>query len=174
MLNLQAATLADIDAMWALRTRAIGHGCPGHYPPEVLGPWAAAPVPQSYPGLVQAGGAVIAQEEGAMLGYAILDVRTGEVDAVFVDPGAGGRGIGKTLLAALEQMARERDFGRLYLSASLNAVAFYQAAGFVALRHAVYPHPCGVALDCVEMERQLAGPGDPVRRAAAATPTSAP
>lgn len=158
MLTLRAATLADIDTMWALRTRAILHSCPGHYPGHVIGPWSAAPVPRSYPGLVQAGGAVIAQEEGAMLGYAILDLLTGEVDAVFVDPGAGGRGIGKTLLAALEQMARERGFARLYLSASLNAVTFYRAAGFVVLRDAVYVHPSGVALDCAEMEKQLAGP----------------
>lgn len=159
MLTLRPATLADIDPMWALRTRAIRHSCPGHYPAHVIGPWSAAPVPRSYPALVQAGGAVIAQEQGAMLGYAILDLLTGEVDAVFVDPEAGGRGIGKTLLAALEQMARERGFARLVLSASLNAVAFYRAAGFVALRDAAYAHSCGVALDCVEMEKHLAYTG---------------
>lgn len=156
-MTLRAATLADIDAMWALRTRAIIHGCPGHYPAEVIAPWSAAPVPRSYPALVQSGGAVIAEEQGAMLGYAILDLATGEVDAVFVDPAAGGRGIGKTMLAALERMAIARGCTRLYLSASLNAVAFYRAAEFVALRNAVYAHSSGIALDCVEMEKFLTG-----------------
>ncbi|NHZ90005.1 GNAT family N-acetyltransferase [Massilia sp. CCM 8733] len=156
MLTLRAALLADIDAMWALRTRAILHSCPGHYPAEVIAPWSAAPAPRSYPGLVQSGGALIAQERGAMLGYAIVDLDAGEVDAVFVDPAAGGRGIGKTMLAALEPMALARGCTRLHLSASLNAVAFYQAAGFVALRNAVYAHPSGVALDCVEMEKAMA------------------
>ncbi|NHZ37001.1 GNAT family N-acetyltransferase [Massilia rubra] len=156
---LRAAELADIDAMWALRTRAIRHGCRDHYAPEVIGPWSAAPAPLSYPWLVGSGGAVIAHEQGAMLGYAILDVSTGEVDAVFVDPAAGGRGIGKALLAALERMAIERGCTRLHLSASLNAVAFYRAAGFVELGNAVYAHPSGVALDCVEMEKHLSGAG---------------
>lgn len=157
MLTLRAATLADIDAMWALRTRAILHSCPGYYPPEVIAPWAASPAPQSYPALVASGGAVIAQEQelSVMLGYAILDVGAGEVDAVFVDPLAGGRGVGKTMLAALERMALVHGHARVYLSASLNAVAFYRAAGFAALRNAVYPHPCGVALDCVEMEKTI-------------------
>ncbi|ATQ76510.1 GNAT family N-acetyltransferase [Massilia violaceinigra] len=159
MLILRAATLADIDAMWALRTRAVRIGCAGHYPADVVEIWSAAPAPRSYPGLVASGGAVIAQEQGAMLGYAILDLVAGEVDAVFVDPAVGGRGIGKTMLAALERMALERGCTRLYLSASLNAVAFYRAAGFVVLRNAVYAHPCGIALDCVEMEKHLPGAG---------------
>ncbi|NHZ83861.1 GNAT family N-acetyltransferase [Massilia sp. CCM 8695] len=157
MLTLRSALLADIDAMWALRTRALRHGCAGHYPAEVLGPWLAAPVPRSYPGLVASSGAVIAQEPGAMLGYAILDLPTSEVDAVFVDPQAGGRGIGKMMLAALERMALERGCKRLHLSASLNAVPFYEAAGFFVLRTAVYAHPCGIALDCVEMEKSSFG-----------------
>ncbi len=156
-MTLRAATAADINAMWALRTRAIIHSCPDHYPPDVIAPWSAAPVPRSYPALVQSGGAVIAEEQGAMLGYAILDLATGEVDAVFVDPAAGKLGIGKTMLAALERMAIGRGCTRMYLSASLNAVAFYRAAGLVALRNAVYAHPSGVALDCVDMEKCLTG-----------------
>lgn len=169
MPTLRTATRADIDAMWALRTRAILHGCHGHYPHDVIEPWSAAPLPRSYPSLVDAGGAVIAQEQEleqeqereqeqeqvALLGYAIVDVATGEVDAVFVDPHAGGRGIGKTMLAALERMALAHGHTRLYLSASLNAVPFYQEAGFVVLRNAAYPHPCGIALACVEMEKPL-------------------
>ncbi|NHZ64737.1 GNAT family N-acetyltransferase [Massilia genomosp. 1] len=161
MPTLRAAALSDIDAMWALRTRAIRHGCRDHYAPEVIGPWSAAPAPLSYPGLVGKGGAVIAEEQGAMLGYAILDVGTGEVDAVFVDPAAGGRGIGTTMLAALERMALGRGFTRLTLSASLNALAFYRAAGFVALREALYAHPSGVALGCVEMGKTLGNAGTP-------------
>ncbi|HEX8612105.1 MAG TPA: GNAT family N-acetyltransferase [Telluria sp.] len=159
MLTLRSATRADIDAMWALRTRAVLATCGSHYLAEVVVPWSAAPVPQSYAALVDGGGAVIAQEQDAMLGYAILDTPEGEVDAVFVDPQAGGKGIGKTLLAALERIAIGHGCTCLHLSASLNAVAFYQAAGFIVLRSAVYAHPCGVALDCVEMEKRLSSTG---------------
>jgi putative acetyltransferase len=163
MLILRSATHADLDAMWALRTRAIAAGSAGHYPAAIMAAWLASPLPRSYPDFVDSGGALIAQQQGAIVGNAILDVRSGEVDAVFVDPQAGGRGIGKAMLAALERMALGHGHARLSVSASLNAVPFYQAAGFVALRQALYAHPSGIGLDCVEMEKHLArapaGPG---------------
>ncbi|WP_257572432.1 GNAT family N-acetyltransferase [Janthinobacterium sp. UMAB-56] len=64
--------------------------------------------------------------------------------------------IGKHLLAALEQLARERGMVRLQLSASLNAVPFYRAAGFIALREEAYAHPSGISLASVAMEKALA------------------
>ena len=45
---------------------------------------------------------------------------------------------------------------RLHLSASLNAVPFYRAAGFVALREEAYAHPSGISLASVAMEKVLA------------------
>lgn len=97
-----------------------------------------------------------------MLGYAILDLDSGEVDAVFADPGQQGRGIALRLLAALEAMAAARDLTRLFLSASLDAVPFYERAGFVALREALYPHRSGIALRSVFMEKLLpSGPHGP-------------
>ena len=70
-------------------------------------------------------------------------------------PARAGLGIGKRLLAALEQLARGRGIARLHLSASLNAVPFYRAAGFVALREEAYAHPSGISLASVAMEKQL-------------------
>ena len=76
--------------------------------------------------------------------------------AVFVDPARVGLGIGKRLLAALEQLARRRGIVRLHLFASLNAVPFYRAAGYVALREEAYAHPSGISLASVAMEKVLA------------------
>lgn len=45
---------------------------------------------------------------------------------------------------------------RLFLSASLNAVPFYQPAGYVALRRETYPHRSGLQLESVYMEKELA------------------
>lgn len=41
----------------------------------------------------------------------------------------------------------------LLLSASLNAVPFYQRCGFRALREESYPHPSGIPLASVRMQR---------------------
>lgn len=155
MLTQRVAGKADLDAMWALRTRAFRITSASHYPPEIIARLAAAPAPPRLAQLTQAGGAVIAEENGHMLGFAILNVAAGEVDAVFVDPDAGGRGIGSALLRTLEEMALASGCDTLHLSASLNAVGFYEAAGFVRIRDEAYPHSSGFSLDSVFMQKRL-------------------
>lgn len=155
MVHLRPALPLDIDALWALRTVAVRISCATHYSAEQVAVWAASPVPAGYADLLAAGGGIVAVHDGVIAGYAMLDLDKHEVDAVFVDPGKGGLGIGKRLLAALEGLAREHGIARLHLSASLNAVPFYRAAGFVALREEAYAHPSGIMLASVAMEKVL-------------------
>ena len=152
---LRPALPLDIDALWALRTVAVRVSCATHYAPEQITVWTASPVPPAYAAMLAAGGGIVAMQDEAIAGYAMLDVVKHEVDAVFVDPARAGLGIGKRLLAALEQLARQRGMVRLRLSASLNAVPFYRAAGFVALREEAYAHPSGISLASVAMEKEL-------------------
>ena len=89
--------------------------------------------------------------QGGLLGFGVFDIDANEVDALFVDPDRGGQGIGQALMQRLLAMA---DRGReVVLSASLNAVPFYQRQGFVSVREETYPHPSGVALASVSMRR---------------------
>ena len=133
-ITLRPALPLDIDALWALRTVAVRVSCATHYAQEQITVWTASPVPPAYAAMLAAGGGIVAMQGEAIAGYAMLDVDKHEVDAVFVDPARAGLGIGKRLLAALEQLARGRGIARLHLSASLNAVPFYRAAGFISLR----------------------------------------
>lgn len=160
MPSRRPATQADLSTLWELRTRAVRAGCAAHYPAAVIDIWCAAPAPTSLPLLVQAGGAVVAEEDGRIVGYAVLNLDTGELNAAFVEPSHQGRGIALQLLQQLESMACQRGLSRLFLSASLNAVPFYERAGFLSLREELYPHRCGVDLKSVFMEKLLrrAGP----------------
>ncbi|UYK82797.1 hypothetical protein NG829_12130 [Xanthomonas sacchari] len=45
---------------------------------------------------------------------------------------------------------------RIHLAAALNAVAFYLAQGYAVVSEGSYPHPCGIVLDCVFMEKRAA------------------
>lgn len=153
--TLRPALPLDIAALWALRTVAVRVSCATHYAPEQIAAWTASPVPDGYTAMLAAGGGIVALQDGVLAGYAMLDADKQEVDAVFVDPARAGIGIGKRLLAALEQLARQRGMVRLRLSASLNAVPFYRAAGFVALRKEAYAHPSGISLASVAMEKEL-------------------
>jgi GNAT superfamily N-acetyltransferase len=155
MLLRRPATQADLPALWELRTRAVRASCAAHYPPAVIDAWCASPAPASLALLVQAGGALVSEEQGRPVGYAVLNLDTGEIDAAFVEPASQGRGIALQLLGQLESLARERGLGRLFLSASLNAVAFYERAGFVQLREEMYPHRSGIGIRSVFMEKML-------------------
>ena len=155
-ITLRPALPDDIVALWALRTVAVRVSCATHYAPEQIAVWTASPVPPAYAAMLAAGGGIVAMQDDAITGYAMLDANKQEVDAVFVDPACAGLGIGKRLLAALELLARQRGIVRLHLSASLNAVPFYAAAGFVSLREEAYAHPSGIRLASVAMEKVLA------------------
>lgn len=133
----------------------MAQGCAAHYPEAVLAVWLATPAPDSLPRLIAGGGAIVAEEAGRMLGYAVLDAASGEVDAVFVEPDQHGRGIGAMLMQALERMALAAGCRTLFLSASLNAVPFYRRAGFRAVREELYPHRSGIAIASVYMEKPI-------------------
>lgn len=156
MIQLRQARSDEIAALWELRTRAVAHACAPHYTPEVLAVWLASPAPASLHQLVARGGGITAVEDNQLLGYAVLDAHSGEVDAVFVAPEQHQRGIGRLLLAALEADARLAGLRRLFLSASLNAVPFYRTMGFTAVREELYPHRSGLGIASVYMEKVLA------------------
>lgn len=149
---LRRGRAEEADGLWVLRTRCVRELCSAAYPPEIIAPWAASPPPAQYHALIGQGGCIVAEDaDGMLLGYGVIDLAGNEIDALFVDPDHGGRGVGMALMQALQALA---DPARpLVLSASLNAVPFYRRAGFHALREETYQHPSGVALASVRMQR---------------------
>ena len=49
--------------------------------------------------------------------------------AVYVDAAYGGQGVGRALLARLEELARDAGAAELRIDVSVNAVPFYEANG---------------------------------------------
>ena len=156
LIRFREALPVDMPALWAVRTRCVRETCSSHYPPDVIAPWAASPAPAQYVALLAEGGGVMAESpEGQLLGYGLFDLAANEVEALFVDPGQGGQGIGQALLMRL--LAQADPTREVVLSASLNAVAFYRRAGFEAVGAVRYAHPSGVELDAMAMRRPVTG-----------------
>ena len=70
----------------------------------------------------------VAVDGAAIVGTASLG--GDQVHAVFVHPARQGQGVGRCLMEAVESEARARGERLLILYASLNAVPFYEAAGW--------------------------------------------
>ena len=85
----------------------------------------------------------------------MLNQSSAEVEAVYVSPLAGRRGIGLELLRKLEERANTLGLKILRLNASLNAVQFYEKAGFVAQERSKYRLLTGVEIACVPMVKML-------------------
>ncbi|MGE8351880.1 MAG: N-acetyltransferase family protein [Pseudomonas protegens] len=74
----------------------------------------------------------VALVDGELLGTASLDGRA--VRSVFVDPAYHGHGLGRQLMAAVEQAALDAGLTSLVVPSSVTAEGFYARLGFVRVR----------------------------------------
>jgi N-acetylglutamate synthase-like GNAT family acetyltransferase len=75
----------------------------------------------------------IAVENGEVLGVARMHESAemqGQVRCVATATKAQGKGIGKAIMAYLEEKAKQKGWGEIVLEARENAVPFYQAIGY--------------------------------------------
>lgn len=98
---------------------------------------------------------IVAERDGERAGFGHLDPKDGEIVAVYVHPDHARHGVGSTILAGLEGYARGVGLAEVTLTASLNAVPFYERTGYERVRPVVHETSTGVALDCVEMGKSL-------------------
>jgi GNAT superfamily N-acetyltransferase len=120
--SVRLATADDIPAMHRIRlaVRENRLSVPGRITEDMYRPYVAQ------------GSAWVAETDGKLAGFAILDASAGTVWALFVDPQAQGLGIGTALHERLLSWARERGIERLSLTTApgTRAEHFYTAAGW--------------------------------------------
>ncbi|MGV6873258.1 GNAT family N-acetyltransferase [Pseudochelatococcus sp. B33] len=92
----------------------------------------------------------VAAEGAQIVGTASLDGHV--VRTVFVDPDAQGRGVGRLLMAAVEQAARAAGVGTLAVPSSVTAEQFYAKLGFKAVRDSFHGKERTII-----MQRQVSG-----------------
>jgi GNAT superfamily N-acetyltransferase len=87
---------------------------------------------------IEAGRVLVAAEgEGAALALASVlgDAPTVDLQEMFVDPPAIGRGLGRTMFAAAVDLARTLGARRMTILADVNAAPFYERMGARYLRN---------------------------------------
>jgi len=150
--------MEDRHAILRVHAQAIRGSASANYTPAQIEAWALFPPPQGHEAALRSGGVFVAEENGVILGYGQFDANTGEVEATYVLPQAHGRGVGRALLAEAESRARRAGFESIFLSASLNAVRFYEGFGFEPQVKRFYELPGGLHLECMFMIKRLDSP----------------
>ena len=74
---------------------------------------------------------LVEEHQGQVLAFGQLDPTTSVIEAIYVHPSRSRQGVGMGMLQALEAVAGTRGIRELVLEASLNAVEFYERAGYV-------------------------------------------
>lgn len=153
--RVRPATEADRAAILRVHVTAIADIAQSGYTAAQLDAWMAFPAPESHDEELRSGHVFVAEIGGRIVGYGRFDDDTGEVEATYVLPGAQGQGVGAALLAEAEARARRRGLASMFVSASLNAVGFYQRAGFEPQVTRAYVLSGGQHLECMYMTRAL-------------------
>jgi predicted N-acetyltransferase YhbS len=155
VVRIRRARPDDGPGIHVVHTSAIRETCRSHYAPDAIAVWAGRVTPESYGEDLERRDVFVADDDGRVLGFGVLDAGESTVRAVYVHPDAGGHGVGRALLDALETTARLRGVARVHLEASLNAVPFYVAAGWQRERASIRTLAPGRDIACVAMAKRL-------------------
>jgi putative acetyltransferase len=128
--TIRPATLADAEALCALHKASVRSLCAGAYTAEEIEAWLSEREPQGFRRAMTDGGEtmLVAERDGAVAGFA--SIKHSMLFGLYVDP-VQGRGAGRLLLDAVEDLVRRRGAAVLSLQATLNAVPFYRKHGFM-------------------------------------------
>lgn len=167
-MEVRDATPADAGAIRDVHARSIRELGTVAYTPEQVEAWAAGCESADYEGSIAALEFIVAERDGDLVGFGSLapkppDGYEADVDAeltgLYVDPSVARREAGSVLCDELEERARKLGAETLGLSASRNAVSFYEARGYERVRE--FDHEfssresTGVTGVIVEMKRDL-------------------
>lgn len=155
--TVRPARVEDAEAILALHEASIRELGADHYSERQIDSWAKRDGVEPYETSIRDDSrhVVVCERRGQLAGWGRLDKNDGEVSAVYVHPDHAREGVGATILEHLEAVGRETDLDRLHLWASLNAVPFYEDAGYEPLGETLHETSGGVVIECVEMEKEL-------------------
>ncbi len=172
-MHVREATTADAEAVRTVHHESITGLGPAAYSDEQVEAWARGVEDADYEAAITDDDAhfVVAERDGedngpddegrddhgddapAIVAFGSLSLSApedyeadvdAEVTGVYVHSGVARQGVGTAVLSDLERRARAEGVGALGLSASLNAVAFYEDRGYERVR--AYDHEFSAAL----------------------------
>jgi putative acetyltransferase len=157
--RIRPAAPSDADAICAVHVASIRGLCAADYTAEQIDGWAGAKHPDRYRRAMVEGERMFVAEvqsgEAGRLVIGLAGIHGNEIRAVYVRPEYVACGVGRALLAALEEQARSDGVESLMLHSTLNARAFYLKHGYRDEGETTFELRPGLHLPCVKMAKGL-------------------
>ncbi len=153
--GLRAARPEDVQTIQAIHNASVYGLCSGYYLPDQQKSWTAA-FAAAISGVFEEDGVrlIVAEHQGVLAGFGLL--KDNCICAVYVRPEFAGLGLGRELVLSLEARVDSGRYDRICLSASLNAVGFYERLGYICDGGGEMQLPDGNHLQCTDMHKDLA------------------
>lgn len=130
--EIRAARASDATAISAVIIATLRSSNARDYSAAVIERVAHHFTPNALVELIGKRTVFVAEQDDQVVGTASLDA--GVIRTVFVRSDLHGQGIGRMLMATLEQVARDRHIEVLQVPSSLTAEPFYRTLGFTTVR----------------------------------------
>jgi putative acetyltransferase len=155
---VRPAEREDCEAIMLVHVAAIIEHGPNAYSDREVAAWAAktegvARYERSVEGSTT--DLLVAEINGEVAGFAELDRGDEKIEALFVAPEHGGSGIGTALLEECETRLRDLGVETSRLEAVLNAVGFYEAAGYERVERVTNTTTANTEIESVKMRKPL-------------------
>ncbi|RAX42128.1 GNAT family N-acetyltransferase [Rhizobium tropici] len=134
--EIRRASEADAEAISGVILAALRETNAKDYPPHIIDRVAENFNPAAVRKLLDSRAVFVAIYDGRIVGTASLDDAV--VRTVFVSPSAQRRGIGASLMAAIEHAAMARGVASLSVPSSVTAQRFYEKLGFNVVGDSFY------------------------------------
>ena len=151
---IRKATRDDAQAVLHLRSAAIRSRCAGYYPDDQLSKWTSGELTEQFTEAIETYCYVAISRE-LIVATGMINLESGQIDALFVEPTHMSTGLGKKMLSHLEELAHGVGLTQVHLDSTLNAAPFYRAHGYSGDSVATYESPTGISLACVPMVKAL-------------------
>jgi len=152
---IRRATIQDAPSIYSVHMAAIRVLAAESYSAEQIEAWCGGRAPENYHAPIVGQVVLVYQAEHEVIGFAQLAPEQSLVVAVYVSPEHARKGIGLALLRALEEQALCLGITTLHLQASINAIAFYAAAGYSKGALSNHTVAGGVTIPCRAMARTM-------------------
>lgn len=155
-MRIRKALDTDKEKIFQVHVASIKQSCRNHYTKEQLDAWVSVLSPSVYDHALKKKEFFVAEDsEHSLLGLGMLDLDNAELSAIYIHPGAAGRGIGTRMLQKLELVAQQADIKKLTVYSTINANGFYQQFGYQEQGPAQHNLPNGFKLECIHMTKVL-------------------